>query len=70
MARFAAALFLSLLIGALAGIVVPGLLIWPHTGLGFLHWLENPGYYEWWPWPIFGGLIAGLSVLLARLLRS
>jgi hypothetical protein len=32
-------------------------------------WLAHPGYFDWWPWPIIGGLIFGLAYLAARLPR-
>ena len=36
------------------------------SGTWMTMWLGNPS--EWWPWPIFGGLIASLIFYTYRLL--
>ena len=36
-------------------------------GPGFLAWLQLPEYY--WPWPVFGAVISGLTYYATRLLR-
>jgi hypothetical protein len=34
----------------------------------FLRWLQRPEWY--WPWAMFGAVIAGLAFYMARLLRA
>jgi hypothetical protein len=66
------ALVVISLVGALVGTVF-GYTIFAlsnslaSAGTYFALWLQFPVYLQWWPWPVFGAAIAGLSFYATRL---
>jgi hypothetical protein len=69
------ALAVICLLGAVIGLCFGYVLIAAHArdaasfaGTVFLTWISYPD--NWWPWPMFGAVIAGLSYAACRTIRK
>jgi hypothetical protein len=54
-------------LGLFVGFIVFAISVRSGTGAAFSFWIQRPGLY--WPWPTFGGAIAGLDFYAVWILR-